>query len=88
MRFRHYIVSSLKQVLAFCSGDFEAAETHADESLDLGQALGDDVSGSYGLQMFLIRREQDRLEELAPLVRAILNHRSTENLWLPGLSHC
>ena len=85
MRFRHYIVSSLKQVLAFCSGDFEAAETHADELLNLGQALGDDVSGSYGLQMFLIRREQDRLEELAPLVRAILNHRSAENLWLPGL---
>ena len=51
----------------------------------MGEALGDDVSGSHGVQMFLIRREQDRLEELAPLVRAIVNRPSTEILWQPGL---
>ena len=35
--------------------------------------------------MFLIRREQDRLGELAPVVRMLLQLNPTEAMWRPGL---
>ncbi|MDH5290375.1 MAG: hypothetical protein OEY41_10300, partial [Acidimicrobiia bacterium] len=49
----------------------------------------EDTSGSYGLTMFLIRREQDRLAPLAGLVRHIVDADADADagwtLWTPGL---
>lgn len=50
---------------AFYRGDLEASEILADHCLELADQLPEeDGSGTYGLRMFLIRREQDRLARM------------------------
>ena len=49
-----------------------------------GLLTGRDPSGTHGLQMFSIRREQGRLAELAPLVR-LLDGAARDDAWRPGL---
>jgi DNA-binding CsgD family transcriptional regulator len=46
---------------------------------------GRDPSGSYGVQMFGIRREQGRLAELAPVVRILAGGAPGGGAWGPGL---
>jgi hypothetical protein len=46
---------------------------------------GRDASGTYGIQMFSIRREQGRLAELAPAVRILAAGTEREGPWRPGL---
>ena len=43
-----------------------------------------DASGSYGIQMFGVRREQGRLAEIAPVVR-LLGGSARDSAWGPGL---
>jgi len=40
----------------------------------------------YGVQMFTLRREQGRLQEVAPLVRHFVQGHPQANLWRPGLA--
>ena len=54
-------------------------------SLDFGTEIGEDVDGVHGVKMFLIRREQGRLAELAPLMRMLLRVNPTDAMWRPGL---
>jgi class 3 adenylate cyclase len=42
--------------------------------------------GLYGLHMFLLRREQDRLGEVAPALNLLLRLRPAEAMWRPGLA--
>ena len=46
---------------------------------------GRDATGSHGIQMFGIRREQGRLAELAPAVRILAGEVDREGPWRPGL---
>jgi hypothetical protein len=39
----------------------------------------------YGLQLFLIRREQDRLRELVPVLRLLMSQHPDDSIWQPGL---
>ena len=53
-------------------GRFADAEQLADEASELASTLsGVDASGVYGVQMFSLRREQGRLDEVRPVVEAV-----------------
>jgi len=68
---------------AFLDGDFPAAARIAEELLELGRSFGpDDTEGTYGLQMYMIRRETGALEQVRPLLGAI---RESSATWEPGL---
>ncbi|MBX3315159.1 MAG: AAA family ATPase [Actinobacteria bacterium] len=72
---------------ALYRGDLASAEVLAERCLDLADALhGQDGSGTFGLRMFCIRREQDRLAAMAPLVRHVLSGAEGADLWTPGLA--
>jgi DNA-binding CsgD family transcriptional regulator len=83
--FRYHVAEHYAAALALCDGDVRAAEDAALRSCEWGRLLtGRDASGTYGIQMFSIRREQGRLAELAPLVR-LLDDGAREGAWGPGL---
>ena len=68
---------------AFLGGDFAAAARTAEDLLELGRSFGpDDTEGTYGLQMYMIRRETGGLEQVRPLLGAI---RQSSGTWEPGL---
>ena len=68
---------------AFLDGDFAAAARIAEDLLELGRSFGpDDTEGTYGLQMYMIRRETGGLEQVRPLLGAI---RQSSGTWEPGL---
>jgi len=68
---------------AFLNGDFAAAAQVAENLLELGQSFGpDDTEGTYGLQIYMIRRETGALEQVRPLLGAV---RQASDTWEPGL---
>lgn len=86
-RFWEFIRANQEAMEAFYRGDLEASETLAEHCLELADALPDeDGSGTYGLRMFLIRREQDRLAAMAPMVRHVLATADDDAIWTPGLA--
>jgi DNA-binding CsgD family transcriptional regulator len=59
----------------------------AKQALLIGQRLkGQDPTGVFGVKMFTIRREQGRLAEVAPAVKAFVQQRSAASAWRPGLA--
>ena len=55
-------------------------------SYEAGQLLtGPGASGTYGIQMFSLRREQGRLAELAPVLRILTAGDREHGPWRPGL---
>ena len=56
-------------VWALFRGEFEQAERLAERALSSGEARRSDADCSYRLAMFLMRREQGRLEEIEALIR-------------------
>ena len=86
-RFWEFIRANQEAMEAFYRGDLETSETLAEHCLALADALPDeDGSGTYGLRMFLIRREQDRLAAMAPMVRHVLANADDDAIWTPGLA--
>ncbi len=68
---------------AFLSGEFGVAAQVAEDLLELGRSFGpDDTEGTYGLQMYMIRRETGVLEQVRPLLSVI---RQSSDTWEPGL---
>ncbi|HUJ65226.1 MAG TPA: AAA family ATPase, partial [Acidimicrobiales bacterium] len=84
-RFAQYVHINMQSMRALLAADLVEAEALAERSQELGRQLGEDVSGVYGLQMFLVRREQDRLRELAPMVQMLLSKNPVAEMWQPGL---
>jgi len=78
-----YFAGCVAQGRAFLEGDFEQAEQRAAATLRLGDAFGvDSIDGSYGVQMFMIRRETGGLD----VTRRHLTGRETfAGRWVPGL---
>lgn len=84
--FMHHIAEHYGSAIAVCDGNLAEAEAMAERSHDWGRLLtGRDASGTYGFQMFGIRREQGRLAELAPAVRVLAAEDLREGPWRPGL---
>lgn len=82
-----YVYAAFCAMRAMLAGRLSEAEQLAREAVAIGQRLrGQDPSGSFGIQMFTIRREQGRLQELAPLVRHFVQTSSGYTAWRPGLA--
>jgi class 3 adenylate cyclase/DNA-binding CsgD family transcriptional regulator len=75
-------------VLSLAAGRFDDAEAAAERSFAV--RTEDDSpfgSGVYGLQMFAIRREQGRLDEVAGVMRLVAGRDEAQaSLWGPGLA--
>jgi DNA-binding CsgD family transcriptional regulator len=83
--FMIHVVNHYAAAIALCEGrlaDGEALATRSHEWSD--RLTGRDVSGTYGIQMFTLRREQGRLAELAPVVRVLAGEQRS-GPWRPGL---
>jgi len=84
--FLNHVAEHYASALALSDGYIAEAEAAAERSREWGSLLtGRDASGSYGIQMFGIRRAQGRLPELAPVVR-LLAGQSHDGAWRPGLA--
>ena len=83
--FRLHVAEHYVSALALCDGDLALAEAAAGRSHEWGRLLtGRDASGTYGIQMFGVRRAQGRLAELAPAVRLLAGD-VRDVAWRPGL---
>ena len=72
--------------IALSDGELDAAEAMAGRSDAAGRMLtGRDASGTYGVQMFSLRREQGRLAELASVIRILVAGDRERSPWRPGL---
>jgi DNA-binding CsgD family transcriptional regulator/tetratricopeptide (TPR) repeat protein len=84
--FMIHVAEHCGSAIALCDGRLEDAEAHALRSHEWSRLLtGRDASGIYGIQMFSIRREQGRLDELAPVVRIVAGDDPRDGPWGPGL---
>jgi DNA-binding CsgD family transcriptional regulator len=74
-------------VLALAGGRFDDAERAAELAHAVADA-SDTVydAGVYGLQMFAIRREQGRLNEVLPLMQLLAAGSEDQGVWRPGLT--
>ena len=81
-----YMADQFGSAIALADGHLEEAETMARHSHEAGQLLtGRDASGTYGIQMFGLRREQGRLDEVAPVMRILATGHRESGPWRPGL---
>jgi class 3 adenylate cyclase/DNA-binding NarL/FixJ family response regulator len=84
--FFRYVATGFQTLRALLDGRFAEAERLAQQSLEFGQqAQVENADGVFGIQMFLLRREQGRLAELAPAVRYFVRQH-TATAWRPGLA--
>jgi DNA-binding CsgD family transcriptional regulator/tetratricopeptide (TPR) repeat protein len=84
--FMHHVAEHYRSAIALCEGNLDEAEEMAVRSSDWGRLLtGRGADGTYGIQMFGIRREQGRLAELAPAVRILAGDPDRQGPWRPGL---
>jgi DNA-binding CsgD family transcriptional regulator len=82
-----HVAEHYHSAIALCDGRLAEAEVTAERSFEWGRLLtGRDPSGSHGVQMFGIRREQGRLAELAPVIRILAGGGRGVGAWGPGLA--
>ncbi|MCB0968607.1 MAG: AAA family ATPase, partial [Ilumatobacter sp.] len=85
--FWQFIRANQEAMEAFYEGDLAEAERLAEHCRDLADDLPEeDGSGAFGLRMFMIRREQDRLAAMAPLIRLVVSRAEGAAMWTPGLA--
>jgi len=84
--FMQHVAEHYDSAIALCDGRLAEAEAMANRSQEWGRLMtGRDASGTYGIQMFSIRREQGRLAELVPAVRVLAAAAERGGPWRPGL---
>jgi DNA-binding CsgD family transcriptional regulator len=82
-----YVHVTFLAMRAIFAGNFEEGERLAQHALAIGQRLrGHDALGIFGVQMFTLRREQGRLQDLAPAVRHFVQVSPETSTWQPGLA--
>jgi DNA-binding CsgD family transcriptional regulator len=82
--FMLHVAEHYGSALALLTGRLADAEAAAERSREWGRLLtGRDASSVYGIQMFGVRREQGRLQQLAPAVRVLA---ASGAAWRPGLA--
>jgi DNA-binding CsgD family transcriptional regulator/tetratricopeptide (TPR) repeat protein len=85
--FMLHVAEHYGAALALADGRLDVAEAMADRSAEWGRLLtGRDASGTYGIQMFSLRREQGRLAELAAVVRILAGDDRPGGAWRPGFA--
>jgi tetratricopeptide (TPR) repeat protein len=81
-----YFAKGLRAMRACLAGRFADAEQLALETLTLGERLQlESAEGVFGMQMFTLRREQGRLNEVAPIVEMFVQEHSSSS-WKLGLA--
>jgi len=84
--FNLHVAEHYGAAIALSDGELDAAEAMAGRSEAAGRMLtGRDASGTYGIQMFSLRREQGRLAELASVIRILVAGERERSPWRPGL---
>jgi DNA-binding CsgD family transcriptional regulator/tetratricopeptide (TPR) repeat protein len=84
--FHNHVAEHYGSAIALGDGAIAEAERRAIRSNEWSRLLsGRDALGSFGIQMFGIRREQGRLAELAPAVRILAGDPDRKGPWRPGL---
>ena len=76
----------IRHVRAAMGGDLELAEQELEAAAELDEQFGWGLEGVYALAMFLLRREQGRLEGLVPMVRLLVRTNPETSFWRPGLA--
>ena len=85
--FNLHVAEHYGAAIALSDGQLDAAEEMVGRSEAAGRMLtGRDASGTYGIQMFSLRREQGRLAELASVIRILVASDSDRSPWPPGLA--
>jgi ATP/maltotriose-dependent transcriptional regulator MalT len=83
--FTLHVVEQFASTLALCFGRLAEAEAAARRSHEWSQLLTTrSHSGTYGIQMFGVRREQGRLAELAPVAGVLAAGGHSSSAWRPG----
>jgi tetratricopeptide (TPR) repeat protein len=81
-----YVQAGFVTMRALFEGRFTDAEQLTLQALNLGQRLQvQSAEGIFGMQMFVLRREQGRLHEVAPIVEMFVQDPSS-SAWKPGLA--
>ncbi len=81
----YWVQKHARAMVAIMDGDFEQAEKHATEAVKIGRKThGEHVEGVFGVQMFTIRREQNRLHEVAPVIKKLMADSPEDISWRPG----
>jgi tetratricopeptide (TPR) repeat protein len=81
-----YVQSGFVTMRALLEGRFAEAEQLTLQFVTLGQRLQfGSAEGIFGMQMFMLRREQGRLHEVAPIVEMFVREHSS-SAWKPGLA--
>ncbi|MFN0026429.1 MAG: ATP-binding protein [Acidimicrobiales bacterium] len=84
--FLQHVSATTHATLALLRGQLDQAESAVQRALRAAARLeGADVSGVSGTQMFSLRREQGRLEEIAPMMRIVARSPAGQ-AWQPGLA--
>jgi hypothetical protein len=89
MQYPHqlYMSAANQAMRVLLDGHFAEGEQLAQQALAIGQRLqAEGVGGTFGMQMFTLRREQGRLHELAPVVRHFVQRHGAASTWRPGLA--
>lgn len=82
-----HVAEHFASTLALCAGKLTDAEAAARRSHEWSRLLtGRPASGTYGIQMFGIRREQGRLAELAGAMRTLAGGGHSPSVWRPGFA--
>jgi class 3 adenylate cyclase/DNA-binding CsgD family transcriptional regulator len=85
--FKRHLSAAVQSTFALMEGRFDDAEALAEVAREHAAGLsGVDVSGAYGVQMFSLRREQGRLDEVRPVVEAVVRLDRAHAAWRPGLA--
>src|SRR5215472_14841581 len=72
---------------ALMRGHFTESERLTQEASAIGQRLQtENAAGFFALQMFSLRRERGRLQELEPVVRYFVQQNTAAAAWRPGLA--
>jgi DNA-binding CsgD family transcriptional regulator/tetratricopeptide (TPR) repeat protein len=85
--FTLHFVEQYASTLALCFGRLDEAEAAARRSHEWSRLLtARPASGTYGIQMFGIRREQGRLAELGAITTPLAGSEPSRSAWRAGLA--
>jgi class 3 adenylate cyclase/tetratricopeptide (TPR) repeat protein len=83
----YWVHTHARAMLAILDGDFALAERCAQEAVGIGrQTHGKHVEGVFGVQMFTLRREQGRLQEVAAVMKRLMEEDEGTATWKPGFA--
>ena len=83
--FSLHVAEHYASTIALCVGQLAEAEAAATRSHEWSRLLtGRAATGTYGIQMFGIRREQGRIVELAPVARVLAAGEGMRGVWRPA----